>query len=277
MLLVLAPPSRVAAQLLPASAGPVVFGHYHLNTMNMDAQRKFWVDTLGGTDTKIGTGNLEIIKFPGALIFFHPMQAPTGGTKGSSVDHVGFSVIDLRAVLDMVKANGFRVVTAQEAPSNIKVTGDIGQAAPGPVSGIAYVMGPDDIKVELVELKAQKVPVMAHHVHFFGPQQNDMRDWYIKVFGAMAQTSTSPAFIQATLPGIALNFTQATGPTAPTKGRAIDHIGFEVTDLDSFAKKLEAMGIQTMVRNIPAINTKIAFITDPWGTEIELSDGLRQF
>ena len=31
----------------------------------------------------------------------------------------------------------------------------------------------------------------------------------------------------------------------------------------------------TTVRNIPAINTKVAFVTDPWETLIQLSEGLR--
>ena len=38
----------------------MVYGHHHLNTTNMDAQKKFFVDTLGGTLVKIGTNQQEI-------------------------------------------------------------------------------------------------------------------------------------------------------------------------------------------------------------------------
>jgi len=39
-------------------------------------------------------------------------------------------------------------------------------------------------------------------------------------------------------------------------------------------KKLEAMGIKPAnVRDVPDLNTSIAFITDPWGTYIELTEG----
>ncbi len=274
-LLLAAPASTASAQLLPASAGPIVAGHHHLNTTNMDAQRKFWADTLGGTVVKIGTDNLEIVRFAGAVMFFRPMQAPTGGSKGTTVDHLGFSVPNLRRVIDKVKANGYRIVTAQEAPANVTVKDDIGQVDAGGVTGIAYVMSPDDVKVELVEVKAQTAPIVSHHVHFFGQQSNEMRDWYIKVFGATAGVATSPAFIRADLPGLGLNFTPSTGPVIGTRGRALDHIGFEITNLDEFARKLAAQGIMTTVRNIPAINTKVGFVTDPWGTLIELSEGLR--
>src|ERR1700704_1495186 len=84
-----------SAQLLVAKDGPVVYGHHHLNTTNMEAQKKFFVETLGGTAVKIGTR--EIVRFPNVLLFFNP-TAPTGGTRGSTVNHIGFSVPDLRPV-----------------------------------------------------------------------------------------------------------------------------------------------------------------------------------
>ena len=117
------------------------------------------------------------------------VQKPTGGTKGSTFDHVGLSVPNLRQVVDRIKANGYRMVTSAEAPPNIKVVDDIGIVEGGPVSGISYAMGPDDVKVEILELKAQTVPVASHHLHFFGPNK-EMQAWYIQTFGA---TATRPA------------------------------------------------------------------------------------
>ena len=35
--------------------GPVVYGHHHFNTTDMAAQKRFFVDTLGGTAGAIGT------------------------------------------------------------------------------------------------------------------------------------------------------------------------------------------------------------------------------
>src|SRR5881398_130533 len=107
-LLVLAPAPHASAQLVSAKDGPIVYGHHHLNTTNMDAQKKFFVDTLGGTVVKIGANQQEIVKFPNVLIFFRTTQAPTGGTRGTTVNHIGFSVPDLRPVVDKIKANGYR-------------------------------------------------------------------------------------------------------------------------------------------------------------------------
>ena len=266
-------PSNASAQLLAAKDGAIVYGHHHLNVSSVDEHKKFWVNTLGGTAITIGTNKREIIKLPNALIFLNAM-APSGGTKGTTMNHIGFSVPDLRAVIAKVKANGFSMVTAEEAPPGIKVENDIGLATGGDVSGIAYALGPDGVKVELLEIKKQTVPIMSHHIHFFGPQK-EMHDWYMKIFGAKDRPGLTGSFIGADLPGIGLNFTAATDVVG-TRGRAIDHIGFEVKNLEAFTKTLTAQGIKLdrPYTKVEALGISIAFITDPWGTYIELTEGL---
>ena len=275
VLLVAAPASNASAQLLAAKDGPIVYGHHHLNVTNMDEAKKFWIDALGGVLVKVGPDNREIIKFPNALMLLRA-QKPTGGSKGTTVDHLGFSVKNLRQVVDRVKAGGYRMVTAAEAPPNIKVVDDIGIVEGGPVSGIAYAMAPDDVKVELVEIKAQAAPIASHHVHFSG-MNKEMQAWYMKTFGAAELASANPAaFVSASLPGLTMNFSPSQAPVAGTQGRAIDHIGFEVENLEAFTRKLESQGIKlaSPYRQVPALGISIAFINDPWGTYIELTDGL---
>src|SRR5947208_16828257 len=85
-------PSRWLAQLV--ADGPVVYGHHHLNVTSIDAHKKFWADTLGGVVVRIGTDNREVIKIPNVWIFLR-MQAPTGGSKGSTADLIAFSVPNL--------------------------------------------------------------------------------------------------------------------------------------------------------------------------------------
>jgi catechol-2,3-dioxygenase len=51
-----------AGQLTAAKEGPIVYGHHHLNVTNVEVARKFWVDALGGSVTKLGT--LEAVKLP---------------------------------------------------------------------------------------------------------------------------------------------------------------------------------------------------------------------
>lgn len=269
---VLAAASTASAQLIAAKDGPIVYGHHHVAASNIAEHKRFWADTLGGTVAKFGN-NADIVKFPNVLIFFRE-QKPTGGTRGTTANHIGFSVPNLRAVVDKVKANGFQMITRSEVAATQQVVDDI--APVNANTSIAFALGPDDVKVELLENKQQRMPVMLHHVHFFGQQNAEMQAWYAKVFGAKPRTA--PNFLVADLPGVALNFTASPDPVVGTQGRAVDHIGFEVRNLEAFCKKLEEMGIKLNVpyRSVPALGLSIAFITDPWGTYIELTEGLNK-
>jgi catechol 2,3-dioxygenase-like lactoylglutathione lyase family enzyme len=273
-MLVVSVAPAASAQLMAAKDGPIVYGHHHLNTANVDAQKKFFVDTLGGTLIKIGSNNAEVVKFPNVLIFFRPNQAPTGGTRGTTVNHIGFSVPNLRQAVDRIKANGFQMITKTEAAADRVVKDDIAGPAQAGGASIAFALAPDGVKVELVENRQQAIPITLHHVHFFNPKNTEMQAWYVKTFGARSRTGG--AFPAADLPGVALNFSPSTDPVVGTQGRALDHIGFEVKNLEEFCKKLEADGIKLAVpyRKVPALGIAIAFMTDPWGTYIEMTEGL---
>jgi predicted enzyme related to lactoylglutathione lyase len=265
---------HAVAQTLTAE-GPVVYGHHHFNTTDMAAQKTFYVDTLGGTAAKIGTNGIEVVQFPNVFLFFRPMQAPTGGTIGSTVNHVGFSVPDLKSVVAKLKARGYEMITSGSVAPTVKVTDDI--AAASPTTNIAFVLGPEDVKVELVEVKAQSLPIQLHHVHFFGERHTEMQAWYARIFGAAAQPAVpGQVFVTNQLPGVTLSFSPSQTATVGTEGRALDHIGFEVEGLEAFTKKLEAQGIVLTVpyRQVPALGIAIAFMKDPWGTNIELTEGL---
>ncbi len=272
---VLALPSTSQAQILVAKEGPVVYGHHHLNTTDMAAQKKFFIDALGGKLVLFGQNKQEVIEFPNVLIFFRPMQAPTGGSIGTTVNHIGFSVPDLRVLVPKIKAAGFKMITSESVAATVKVTDDI--AAASPTTNLAFALGPEDVKVEFVEVKTQTAPIQLHHIHFFGQQNVEMQAWYAKTFGAKLLTpNPGSAFVQDQLPGVFLNFTPSPTPTVGTTGRAIDHIGFEIKGLEAFVKKLEADGIKIdrPYTKVPALGIAIAFIKDPWGTNIEMTEGL---
>ena len=105
-----------------------------------------------------------------------------------------------------------------------------------------------------------------------------LRDWYVDTFSLVPRPRGKIA-IAADAPGMNLSFASAEKPLAGTRGRSIDHIGFEVNDLAAFVKQLEAKGIKFDVayREVPAIGLKIAYITDPSGVYIELTEGYDEY
>jgi catechol 2,3-dioxygenase-like lactoylglutathione lyase family enzyme len=119
-----------------------------------------------------------------------------------------------------------------------------------------------------------KHPIVMHHVHFAARDVPAMKAWYVETFAA--RPGTRAGFEAADLPGVNLTFSEAPDPVVATRGRTMDHIGFEVKNLEQFCKQLEARGIKLdrPYTKVPALNIAIAFLTDPWGTYIELTEGL---
>lgn len=251
----------------------VVYGHHHFNVSSIDVQKKFWVDALGGVDAgKIGPIP-AVIRFPGVYVLLTE-RVPTGGTRGTSVNHVGFKVPDLRAIVKALKEAGYPIVSREDLPPTVDVDEEGVAHVPGQSTYVAFVMAPDGIKVELVEDKSMSGAIALHHVHFATPDVAGMRAWYADTFGAAPGTRGS--FQAADLPGVNLTFSGSDTPVKPTGSKALDHIGFEIKNLGEFCKGLEAKGMALDREYRYNDNLKIGtcFVTDPWGTRIELNEGL---
>ena len=244
--------SPLLAQLPAPNAAGVSAGHLHMMVRDPDAHKKIWVDTLGAQVVK--SGALELLKLPG--IFLLVAKGETAeGSEGSSVDHFAFRAKDLPATKAKLIAAG--VPITRDDPREI------------------VAMFPDKVKVEFYAAPMLSVPLEHFHVHFFTSDVDALRVWYVKHFGADSTTQGNATSTR--VPGMDFSFRRMDKPQAPTKGRSFDHIGFEVKGLDAFAKKLEADGIalEGPVRDVrERIGLKIAFLVDPAGTRIELTEGL---
>ena len=270
------------AGVAPASAqlstdGPVVYGHHHFYVSSIEVNKKFWIDTLGGTDAgNLGPASVAVIRFPNVQVLLSE-RVPTGGTRGTSVNHVGFKVPDLRAMVKQVAEAGYPVVSREDLPPAVNVDADGLGHIPNQNTYVAFVMAPDGIKVELFEDKSMRGSIALHHVHFASPDAEAMKAWYAKAFGAVPGMRGS--FHAADLPGVNLTFSGSATPVKPTRFKVLDHIGFEIENLEEFCRQLEAKGIELdgEYRYAEALELGVAFVTDPWGTRIELTEGLGEY
>jgi catechol 2,3-dioxygenase-like lactoylglutathione lyase family enzyme len=137
----------------------------------------------------------------------------------------------------------------------------------------AFVVTPDGVRIEILEDKTQTVPVKNEHIHLFVPESDipKAQAWYAKTFGGTAATRNNAAVVDG-IPGVQIRFAKADTAQAPTRHRILDHIGFDVKDHAAFVKKLEADGIKLdePPRQATPASNKITYITDPWGTRIEI-------
>lgn len=252
--------SPASGQLAPPNEAGVTFGHVHLNVSDLEMHRELWVEHFDGE--LIERGPLTVVKYPGMLVLLRE-EAPTAESESTVMDHLGFKVRDIEPYLERWREAGHEV--------QAEFTGAEGFAN-------AYLLAPDGIRIELQEDPQQSEDVVGYHVHWFTPDYAEMRDWYVEMFGAEPYERGSIA-TTANVPGMNLSFSESDSERAHTQGTAIDHVGFEVEDLEAFAAELEAKGVEldSPVREIPSLGLEIAFFTDPSGVYVELTEGLDEY
>ena len=260
-----------AAQLAPANQTGVAMGHLHYRVRDLSANVKFWA-ALGGTPVRIGSE--QAIRFPHVFVFLSQGDY-SGLSEGAVVNHVAFRVPSFDALakagITVTRLAGFpgvgntntpegeRVELFEDAATNLTFTPD----------GDKHVAGSDRHN------KPVGLPIAFHHIHLYVPGEEHLaaKAWYLRMFGGVGgKRSTYDA---VDLPGINLNFSGGR-MSAAMKGRTLEHIGFEVAGLEAFCTRLEAMGVKfdSPYRRIPD-GIAFATLSDPWGTSIELTEGLR--
>jgi catechol 2,3-dioxygenase-like lactoylglutathione lyase family enzyme len=244
-------------ETFPRDGAGVTMGHWHLNSRDLAATRRILV-TMGGTPHK--TGDFEVVRFPGVIVFLNVApgaEPPAGGTVGSVIDHVCLSVQDI-----------------QESAARWKAAGIPVQPGKNNRPDQAFVETPDGLRMEILHDKDQQFPVQHHHLHYFVPEAAipGIRAWYAEWFGAVPGVRSE--FQAADLPGANLSFSAASTPVVTTRGRVLDHIGFDVKNLAALCKRMEAAGVNiaTPYTRNPRTGAALAFIYDPWGTYIELNE-----
>ena len=271
VILLLSGPTQLSAQLSRPNETGVALGHLHYYVRDVEANTRFWV-ALGGKATRLDT--TTVVKFPDVLVFLSPGES-SGGTEGSVVNHVAFRVRSL----DTVEAAGFNFERSESFP------------------GVTSVFTPEGERIELFDETATNltftqddgfddpvarrhnepigVPIIAHHIHLYLPEgaEHEAKEWYTTMFGGTPGMRWR--YTATDLPGINFNFSGNPDRFVPTRGRMLDHIGLEVVNLEEFCRQLAAKGI---VFDEPYTNNSIgfasAFLTDPWGTYIALTEGL---
>lgn len=248
------------AQLATPNIDGLTYGHIHLNVADIDAHTAIWTEHFGAE--VVTRGPLTAVRMPNVVVIFTERE-PSMGSRETVMDHFGVKVRDINAFMDKWRSAGLEV-------------GSVFTGAEGQTN--AYVMLPDGVYVELQEDQALHEEITGYHVHFYSQQADELLAWYTDLFDLEVRPRGSIS-TTTNVPGMNLSFANSRQERQPTQGAAIDHIGFEIDNLEAFCQKLEARGIEFDVpyREIPAIGLAIAFITDPQGVRIEFTEGLHDY
>lgn len=236
------------AQPVPKNGRTVTLAHIELNSADPDSAIAFWTDIIG-TSTH-SSGSLNGVGMIGALILF-ARRVPTGPSAGTAIDHLGLRVPDLQPFLERLAKSPYK------------------SFQPNPGEDVLMIDGPDGVRIELIADSSMYASLQFDHIHFRTSKPSDTQAWYAKYFGARPDPD-DPAH-SSRLSGAALTFGPADS-SLPTSGRAIDHLSFEVKDLASLSSALAADGIRFDPPDGSAAEGMHVFLTDPWGTRIELTE-----
>jgi catechol 2,3-dioxygenase-like lactoylglutathione lyase family enzyme len=264
-----------AAQLSPPNATGVAMGHLHYVVRDVAANKAFWV-ALGGKPI-VFNGTTEGALFPDVVVLLRQGES-SGGTEGSVVNHMAFRVQSFAAL----ERAGFTIGRQNpEIPGIISLRTPEGERIElfedGTATNVGFTIdgGGSDATAERHN-RPIDVPIIANHLHLYVPEDQvaAAKEWYAAHFGGVRGERWRYQAVD--LPGININISGVPAAQAPTRGRMLDHIGFEVQNLEAFCRKLEAAGIKfdRPYSKLPS-GFGLAFLTDPWGTYIELTEGLR--
>ena len=194
-------------------------------------------------------------------------QNTMGGTPGTGVNHIAFSYADLDAKMAALEAVGVR-------GSGVRLQrfddGTLLRDMPG-LFKHGFIFDPWGTRIELVEDGGH---TGFHHVHLSAADPAAALAWYRRTFGG------ETVRLRGKLDGLLLGGVRLLasrhpdGVPAPTRGRAVDHIGFVLPDLDEAARKLRRRGVE--FQESPAVpenarsSAKRAYLVGPDNVRIAL-------
>jgi len=260
LLLLLGFSSTGYGQLADPNEAGITYGHMHLNVPDVEAHRALWVEHFGGVS--VDKGPLRTVRLENTVIIFNEAE-PSAGARETVMDHFGVKVRSIENFLAKWRAAELEV--------GREFIGAEGQSN-------AYVMMPGGVYVELQEDQQLSREISGYHIHFITQNAPELLDWYTEFLGTEIRPRGSIG-TTTNVPGMNLSFGEAQQARKPSRGTSYDHIGFEVDNLEQFCEQLIQRGytLDVAYRDIPAIGLKIAFLTDPHGTYIELTEGLHDY
>ena len=250
----------ITASTATAQAGKMFpFDHIHLNEPGAQAS-VWWEKNIAG-GRRI-TEAPDRIMYGAVRLMFLAAQS-SGGSQGSVIEHIGFSVADLDATMRNLATINTKVI---EPVKNV----------PG-LYKAALIESPWGTQIQLVQ---DPELLGLHHVLLRMNDPDAGYAWLLDKFGG-ERTKIKGQLDSVKYAGTADGFTTVyividKGESVPSQGRAVDHIGWRSTAaIDSTKALLEGKQVQLTTQprplnlpNGPAIN--YFYVAGPSGTRIEI-------
>lgn len=225
------------------------YDHVHLLVSDPAKAADWYARYMGGTkgpgagEVSFGSTRLMFLKADGA-----------GPSTGSVIDHIGFSFSDLDAKMKELQAPeaGVKVTMAvRDVPNLFK---------------LGFIEDPWGVKIEVVQ--DPETPGF-HHIHLRGTDPEGLMKWIgdsfggerAKLKGRIDGLKYGPVWVLAQ---------KSNEETAPSKGRAIDHLGWGAANLDKSIAELKAKDVKFTSEPRTYGSLKYVFVEGPAGLRVEI-------
>lgn len=229
------------------------YHHVHLAVASPSLAVEWYSDHMECTPV---AGRVDAVTCGNVEVHFDALVT-VGGSPGTGVDHIAFSFANLETKMNELERVGVggRGVRLQRFDDGSTLSD-----APG-VRVHGFVFDPWGTRIELVE---DPVTLGFHHVHLSSSDPDASLQWYQDILGG------ERASLGGEVEGLRFDSVwlivsaHPEGTPAPTRGRAIDHIGFLVSDIDEAAATMRTRGVDLETApEAGRTSARRAFLTGP--------------
>lgn len=243
---------------LHAQAKTIPFDHIHLNEPAAEGSQ-WWEKNIPG-GRRITEAPNRIMYGAVRLMFLQPKSS--GGSDGSVIEHLGFSVPDLDATMKSLAAINTKVIEpVKDLPGLYRS---------------AMIESPWGTRIQLVQ---DRDLIGLHHVQLRAPDPEAAYTWLLDKFGGerTKMKGQVDSVRYAGVPGFTTVYViAAKGESVPSQGRAIDHIGWRsMGAINDTKAMLEGKSVQLTSQpqplnlpNGPSIH--FFYVAGPAGARIEI-------
>lgn len=240
-----------------AGQAPVPYDHVHLAVADPEKAEAWYTANLNGN---VGENPGRVAfepwtnRAPLPIQFIFLKAEDAKPSDGSVIDSVGFVVQGVEAKVKALQASG----AALKQP--VESTPGLGKHA--------VVVDPWGTKIELVESRDRPG---FHHITLRVSDPEASIRWYLRSFGG--ERTKLGGRLDAVKYGSTYLIVTKGDATTPSRGHAIDHLGFGPRSIDATAADLKAKGVNFTAEPAPKPNQfghRTAYVEDPSGVRIEL-------
>lgn len=270
-----------ASPASPSSTQVAHFHHVHLNTTDPAAAVDFYTSKFKARKEKFA-GLLDAVWTGDSWLLFTKVSAPPPSEIVSGIWHIGWGAEDMKSAYQKQVDSGTKFATPIT-----DISGMVGGNRP---FYYAYVDGPEHALIEINTANHHNFG----HVHMYSADPPAAGAWYGKYFGVRVRPQPDKrvynnvpiapsAFVTADHVSMIIypvEHIKTNAPElwkdrtafAPTRGRAIDHLGFSVDNLEAMLERMRQDGVKitSEPRSIANGQIKFAFIEGPDNVGIEL-------